>query len=100
MVKKKIPANFSIYLNPIVLAYWIMCDGSKQNLGLHLNTYGFTLEENNILILALNNYFDINCSIHKHPSGCRIYINKKDLNKIKPLLIPYILPSKLYKLSL
>ena len=32
---KKIPANFSIYLNPIILAYWIMCDGSKQNEGLH-----------------------------------------------------------------
>ena len=27
------------------LAFWIMDDGSNQNKGLHLNAYGFTLDE-------------------------------------------------------
>jgi hypothetical protein len=27
----------------VSLAHWIICDGSKQNKGLHLNTYDFDL---------------------------------------------------------
>ena len=27
------------------LAYWIMDDGSQQGKGLHISTYGYTIEE-------------------------------------------------------
>ena len=57
----------------------------------------FNEKDHEILISALNKNFGINCSIHSHKSGSRIYINKADLSKIKPLLIPYIIPSMMYK---
>jgi len=39
---KIVPSNIKNLLIPKWLAYWIMEDGSLQNKGLHLNTYGFT----------------------------------------------------------
>ena len=76
-----------------------MCDGSKHNSGLHLNTYGFSIDDNNLLITSLNKIFNINCTIHSHKSGCRIYINKADLASIKYLLIPHIHSSMMYKIT-
>ena len=38
---KIVPSNIQDLLTPRGLAYWIMDDGSLQNKGLHLNTYGF-----------------------------------------------------------
>lgn len=43
--KKFIPNNINQLLTPRGLSYWIMDDGSIQNKGLHLNVYGFTLDE-------------------------------------------------------
>jgi LAGLIDADG DNA endonuclease family len=37
---KIVPSNIQKLLTPRGLAYWIMDDGSLQNKGLHLNTYG------------------------------------------------------------
>lgn len=37
---KVVPSNIANLLTPRGLAYWIMDDGSLQNKGLHLNTYG------------------------------------------------------------
>ena len=42
---KIVPLNIENLLTPIGLAYWIMDDGSLQNKGLHLNTYGFTNQD-------------------------------------------------------
>ena len=39
--KKIVSIHLDEFLTPLCLAYWIMCDGSKQNQGLYLNTYGF-----------------------------------------------------------
>jgi hypothetical protein len=41
---KIIPNNLDNLLTAEGLAHWIMNDGSKQNTGLHLNTYGFSSE--------------------------------------------------------
>ena len=54
-----------------------MDDGSLQNIGLHLNTYGFTNQDVLKLKSTLENMFGENtlkCSIHKHNKGERIYI--------------------------
>ena len=54
-----------------------MDDGSLQNKGLHLNTYGFNHEDILRLKLTLENIFgenSLNCTIHKHKKGERIYI--------------------------
>jgi LAGLIDADG DNA endonuclease family protein len=54
-----------------------MDDGSLQNKGLHLNTYGFTNQDVLKLKSTLENMFGENtlkCSIHKQNKGERIYI--------------------------
>ena len=42
---KIVPSNIQDLLTPRGLAYWIMDDGSLQNKGLHLNTYGFSNQD-------------------------------------------------------
>lgn len=49
---KIVPSTINNLLTPIDLAYRIMDDGTLQNKGLHLNTYGFTNKD--ILILKKN----------------------------------------------
>lgn len=39
---KIVPSTIKNLLTPIDLAYKIMDNGTLQNKGLHLNTYGFT----------------------------------------------------------
>ena len=69
-----VPNNIQELLTYRSLAYWIMDDGSIQNKGLHLNTYGFSHEDIELLLNTLTNKFQLKCSIHHHKSGNRIYI--------------------------
>jgi hypothetical protein len=77
-----------------------MCDGSRQGDGLHLNTLAFTPEEHAFMVECLNLRFNINCTLHNHNSGLRIYISKSDLLRISHLLLPHIIPEMWYKLGL
>jgi hypothetical protein len=86
------------YLNEIVLAHWIMGNGAKKNKGLTLCTDSFTLKENILLINMLYIKFNLICTLHKEKNKYRIYINSKELNKIKHLIQPFILKPFLYKI--
>ena len=59
-----------------------MGDGSRQGDGLHLGTYAFTSAEHAFMVDCLNRRFNINCTLHPHPAGLRIYISKADLLSI------------------
>jgi hypothetical protein len=63
--KKRIPNNIMDILTPIGLAHWIMGNGSRHNLGLHLSVYAFTWDEVQLLINVLESKFGLKCSIHK-----------------------------------
>ena len=101
--KKIVPSNISKLLTPRGLAYWIADDGSLQNKGLHLSTYGFPLEEVNLLISTLETLFApnfiIKCSIHTHKKGYRIYIWEESMNKIRDRISPYMHKDMLYKIN-
>lgn len=86
------------YLDEIVLAHWIMGDGAKKNKGLTLCTDSFTLKENILLINMLYLKFNIICTLHKEKFNYRIFINKKQLDKLKKLVRPYILIPFRYKI--
>lgn len=73
-----------------------MGDGSKKNNGITLCTDNFTLKEVVLLVNILIIKFDINPSIHKEKNNFRIYINNKDLMKIKPYISPYFVDNFLY----
>ena len=99
---KVVPMNIESLLTPRGLAYWIMDDGSLQNKGLHLNTYGFTHEGILKLKEALENMFGENslkCSIHKHNKGERIYIWEESMECLRNNLSQFMVKDMLYKLN-
>lgn len=94
--------NIKELLTPLSLAYWIMDDGSIQNKGLHLNTYGFNSEEVLRLKSALENLFGENslkCSIHKHSKGSRIYIWEESMPLLREKISQYMHTDMLYKIN-
>ena len=99
---KIVPLNIKNLLTPRGLAYWIMDDGSLQNKGLHLNTYGFTHEGILNLKETLENMFGENslkCSIHKHKKGERIYIWEESMECLRNNIYPFMVKDMLYKLN-
>jgi hypothetical protein len=104
--KKVAPIDIEKYLSPIAFAHWICDDGQLvKNGGITLCTDNYTLDEVNLMIKALTNKYDLKCTIHLKKGKLnkiypRIYIGKKSLDKIKPLIIPYVHASFLYKLHL
>lgn len=96
---KSIKLDLFFFMDYIVLAYWIMGDGAKKNRGVILCTDSFTLKEVVLLINILIIKFNINPTIHcEKKKYFRIYINEKDLNKLKPFITPYFINHFLYKI--
>ena len=62
--KKVIPLNIEDYLTPRALAYWFMDDGSFVSAAAKkIATCGFSFEENNLLVSALKNKYNIDAEI-------------------------------------
>ncbi len=73
--------------------------------GLTLGTDNYTLKEVKLLIKVLTNKYNLNCTIHFKKGKLnkvyhRIYIWKKSFDNLKPLIIPYVHETFLYKLHL
>lgn len=96
---KTIKQDLFFYMDYLVLAHWLMGDGSKLNKGITLCTNSFTLQEVVLLINILIIKFDIQPTIHKDNTNYRIFIKGQDLNKIKPQIYPYFVDCFLYKIS-
>ena len=113
---KTIKPDLFFYLDYIALAHLIQGYGSSRNKGVSLITYGFTLKEVILLMNILIIKFDIQPTIYSYetPRDPAIYrgpkpelakvehqiqINAKDLNKIKPKLLPYFSDHFLYKIN-
>lgn len=62
--KKVVPSNIEELLTARSLAYWAQDDGNPDRSGFVFNTNSFTLAEVELLVKALKNKFDLNCSIH------------------------------------
>jgi len=101
--KKIVPLNINQLLTIKGLAYWIMDDGSLQNKGLHLSTYGFSYDEVILLKHTLENMFinkaKIKCTIHNHKKGYRIYIWQESMNIIRECISQYMHKDMLYKIT-
>lgn len=97
---KIIPLILEELLSARGLSYWIMDDGYKSTSGFYLCTESFTLEENNKLKDILKNKFDLDCGIHKHTNGYRLYIFSSSKDKLLELIKPYLIPHFYYKFNL
>lgn len=96
---KTVKPDLIHYMDYIALAHWIQGDGSKLNQGVTICTNNFSLKEIVLLINILIIKFNINPTIHKQNGNYRIYINKSDLNKIRPHVLPYFEKHFLYKIT-
>ena len=79
-----------------------MDDGSLQNKGLHLNTYGFTQQDLFLLKTTLENMFGENtlkCTIHKHQKGEIIYIWEESMELIRNNISQFMHKDMQYKIN-
>ena len=97
--KKIIKPILSLFFNEIVLAYWIMCDGSLNSKIMILHTQSFTYEENLIQLSIQNNKWNLNAIIIPHKKKYWVIkIPSKSYQKQKEQINPYIHESMNYKL--
>lgn len=97
---KVVPLNLYEIIDYEFLAYWIMGDCTKAGKGLYLETQSFTVKDCVFIISVLTYKFNINCNIHMQRNQPTIYISAKSILKIRANLLPYFIPSMLYKLNL
>lgn len=98
---KVIPSNLGEYFTAVSLAYWIMDDGMYAAGGMRLCTDSFTLLEVQFLCKMLYTKFGIECAPQLRNGICwRIYIPKAEMDKVRSLVKPYLLPCMLYKVGL
>nr|YP_010470470.1 LAGLIDADG endonuclease [Inonotus hispidus]UVF37958.1 LAGLIDADG endonuclease [Inonotus hispidus] len=96
---KSITFELFQYIDYIALAHWIMGDGAKRNKGVILCTDCFSIKEVVLLMNILLVKFNIKSTIHFDNNKARIFINKVELDKIKPFIKPYFVKRFLYKIT-
>jgi len=97
---KILPLEVEILLTVRGLAYWIMDDGYKSVNGFYICTESFSLNDNLILKKVLKNKFNLECGIHKHTNGPRLYIFNQSKLILLELIRPYLIPHFYYKFDI
>lgn len=97
-IKSITPEMFQ-YIDHIAIAHWIQGDGAKRNKGIILCTDSFSVKEVVLLMNILLIKFNIKSTIHFDNNKPRIFINKVELDKIKPQIKPYFVKRFLYKIT-
>jgi LAGLIDADG DNA endonuclease family len=90
--KKRVPKNIHKYLDARALTYWFMDDGSYyyNPLDLMLNTQGFKLSDQKILIQALKRNFDLDAAIIKDKDYLRLLFDRSSSAKMAQFIEPYM----------
>lgn len=99
--RKVIPNNIVELLNsPLALAVWYMDDGYRRKdcKALHLNTQGYTENEQILLQKCLLENFGVETKIHRARKYTKLYIPSKEANKFCKLIEPHMIPSMSRKL--
>lgn len=85
-------------LTPIVLAVWIMGDGSgMRDGGFKLSSHSFTMEQNQLLCSVLMDKYGIKATVHRDRRYFHVYVWKRSIPLLHSLVKPYLLPSCEYK---
>lgn len=97
--KKFISSKLENKLTAKSLAYWAMDDGYKSNNGFYFCTESYTLEDNYKLSEILKNKFNLECGIHKHTNGHRLYVFSSSKERLLELIKPYFINHFYYKID-
>lgn len=100
---KRVPRILDLYLTPLALAVWTMDDGGWiKNRGLRLCTNSYTLSDVKYLIDLLQTKFNLS-GLSSVSAGkinqYLIYIPKRNMSTLLPIVEPHIHPIFLYKLN-
>lgn len=99
--KKHVPRNIKKLLTPAALAYWYMDEGALKWQGhsnaVRLCTDSFSPSEVNVLKEALQENFNLKCSLQTKNNICRISILEESYLTLRDLVLPHLLPSMYYK---
>lgn len=99
--RKIVPTQIKRWLTPLAFTIWYMDDGSvksHQTNGRILNTQGFTLEEVQRLIQAMNDRYGFSATPRKQPEGWQIFIPAQDASRLTGIVEPFLHPMFKYKL--
>uniref|UniRef100_UPI0023F041F5 LAGLIDADG homing endonuclease n=1 Tax=Cyathus striatus TaxID=68777 RepID=UPI0023F041F5 len=98
---KYIPNNLEDLITSRSLAYWVMDDGynSRVTNGFYFCTESFTLEDNYKLKNILKSKFNLDCGVHKHSSGHRLYVFSTSKERLSELVKPHLISHFYYKLN-
>jgi len=99
--KKIIPKDVEKDIDSLVLAVWIMDDGSLNKNRIDISTYSFTKPEINLLLHILNKKFGLCGNYYKDRNKrYRIYFSVSETKKLIKLIKPHIIDSMKYKITL
>lgn len=103
--RKIVPLNIKEILRARGLAHWIMGDGYCNNNVISICTDCYTHEEVNLLIKTLDSNFNLKAKLAKRikENGKVCWIIKfksASIEKIREIVVPYIIPEILYKLNI
>lgn len=85
-------------MSPFILAVWIMDDGSRDGRQLRINTQCFSEEEQVFLQDVLRAKLGINTTLNRDKNQFRLRVGERSMDKLRKLVVPYTIPSMLYKL--
>ena len=97
---KFVPLELEEIISARSLAYWAMDDGYKSNKGFYFCTESYTLEENHKLSDMLRSKFNLDCGVHKHTNGHRLYVFSSSKERLLKLIKPYLISHFYYKFDL
>jgi len=99
--KKVIPKWIKDSLTPLVLAVWIMDDGSFNRNIIDISTYAFSLQDVKGIQRIFEERYQVKTSCYRDRNlGHRLYFPCNETKKIIQIIRPYIIPTMIYKIGL
>lgn len=97
-LQKRVPRYLKEVLTPLVLALWVMADGSgMKEGGFKLSSHSFTKEDNQYLCNLLLELYGIKANVLKECNYYYIRVLTGSAPLLKSLVSPYLLSSCDYK---
>ena len=105
--KKVIKPIIENYMTALTLAIWISDDGGYTQYGVRIATNSFTLSEVELLITVLKSKFNLTATVQRRTKSnkeiCwRIRFSSKyeNIDLLRTLVKPHLIPSMYYKLNI
>lgn len=100
-VKTITPGLVLNYVDELAFAYWVMCDGSRQDSRLILHWQDFTAAENHLISEELNTKFGLSSKVIDHKKKYTVILfSTFDAARLRQILLSYRIDSMLSKLPL